>query len=200
MNLKPLMAAAVVASAALFSTSAGAATCSPAPLDSNCNLGIIGDGESNNDLILGNAVNLQPFGAVVSWATGVAEDGVGATDGTDGRVAFDVFADPFLPLALGTVTVNFNESDPPRIRTVRFDGTEFKDTIDIGDGSFEYTISANLESAEDLARVVVRWTGAAPLTDFDVRIQAVPVPAGVLLMGTALAGFGVMRRKKKKAA
>lgn len=28
----------------------------------------------------------------------------------------------------------------------------------------------------------------------------VPLPAGVLLMGTALAGFGVMRRKQKRAA
>ena len=29
---------------------------------------------------------------------------------------------------------------------------------------------------------------------------AIPLPAGVLLMGTALAGFGVMRRRQKKAA
>ena len=29
---------------------------------------------------------------------------------------------------------------------------------------------------------------------------AVPVPAGILLMGTALAGFGVMQRRKKKQA
>lgn len=36
--------------------------------------------------------------------------------------------------------------------------------------------------------------------DFTVTATPVPVPAGILLMGTALAGFGVMRRRKKKAA
>ena len=37
--------------------------------------------------------------------------------------------------------------------------------------------------------------------EFDslVITSPVPVPAGVLLMGTALAGFGVMRRRKKRA-
>lgn len=34
---------------------------------------------------------------------------------------------------------------------------------------------------------------------WDIVIEAVPVPAGALLMGTALAGFGVMRRRKKKS-
>jgi hypothetical protein len=32
-----------------------------------------------------------------------------------------------------------------------------------------------------------------------VQLAPVPVPAGILLMGTALAGFGVMRRRKKTA-
>lgn len=41
--------------------------------------------------------------------------------------------------------------------------------------------------------------------DIDVLISselvpAVPLPAGILLMGTAMAGFGVMRRKAKKVA
>jgi hypothetical protein len=33
----------------------------------------------------------------------------------------------------------------------------------------------------------------------NVTVSAVPLPAGVLMMGTALAGFGVMRRRKKAA-
>lgn len=39
-----------------------------------------------------------------------------------------------------------------------------------------------------------------PDVDFLVSATPVPVPAGILLMGTALAGFGVMRRKAKKVA
>lgn len=34
---------------------------------------------------------------------------------------------------------------------------------------------------------------------FSSTTSAVPLPAGVLLMGTALAGFGVMRRRRKAA-
>jgi hypothetical protein len=45
---------------------------------------------------------------------------------------------------------------------------------------------------------------AAGDRDFDdmgmrITVEAVPVPAGILLMGTALAGFGVMRRRKQAA-
>lgn len=36
--------------------------------------------------------------------------------------------------------------------------------------------------------------------DFALKVTPVPVPAGILLMGTALAGFGVMRRRKDKKA
>ena len=54
----------------------------------------------------------------------------------------------------------------------------------------------------DTRYLIVSWTGVVEdLSDLDVRITAtaVPVPAGILLMGTALAGFGVMRRRKKVA-
>lgn len=45
-------------------------------------------------------------------------------------------------------------------------------------------------------------SGASVNRDFDdmvvrIDVQSVPVPAGALLMGTALAGFGFARRKKK---
>jgi len=45
----------------------------------------------------------------------------------------------------------------------------------------------------------VTWTSTQSSKDFDgaVQISAVPVPAGLLLMGTAMAGFGVLRRKQK---
>lgn len=51
--------------------------------------------------------------------------------------------------------------------------------------------------------LIASWTDVARNgSNFDLRVEAtpVPVPAGILLMGTALAGFGVMRRKAKKAS
>lgn len=60
--------------------------------------------------------------------------------------------------------------------------------------------------APDYQSVVFTWagfdsTGTGLPLDIQVQVvpSAVPVPAGILLMGTALAGFGVMRRRKKAA-
>lgn len=44
--------------------------------------------------------------------------------------------------------------------------------------------------------LVLSWSDSSEGAGFDVEVAAVPLPAGVLLMGTALAGFGVMRRRK----
>jgi len=44
----------------------------------------------------------------------------------------------------------------------------------------------------------VTWTSTQSTQNFDgvVQVSSIPVPAGLVLMGTALAGFGVLRRKK----
>ena len=61
-------------------------------------------------------------------------------------------------------------------------------------------------TAPDYQSVVFSWTGfsSGNQLPMDINIQvvpnAVPVPAGILLMGTALAGFGVMRRRKTNKA
>ena len=39
------------------------------------------------------------------------------------------------------------------------------------------------------------WTGSLKDASFDYDVSAVPVPAGLLLLGTALAGLGLARRK-----
>lgn len=49
--------------------------------------------------------------------------------------------------------------------------------------------------------LIATWSGATGAPDIDVRVAAVPLPAGFLLMGTALAGLGaVSRRRRAKAA
>lgn len=47
---------------------------------------------------------------------------------------------------------------------------------------------------------MVTWSSESDL-DFDgtIRVSVVPLPAGVLLLGTALAGFGIARRRKAAA-
>ena len=41
----------------------------------------------------------------------------------------------------------------------------------------------------------IGWATSLKGGDVDVNIQAVPLPAGVLLLGTALVGMGALRRK-----
>lgn len=52
----------------------------------------------------------------------------------------------------------------------------------------------------DTYYLVASWSDVtADLSNFDLNVSAtaVPLPAGALLMGTALAGFGIARRRKK---
>lgn len=53
----------------------------------------------------------------------------------------------------------------------------------------------------DATNGVLQFTTQAGtgVVSFSTTTSTVPLPAGVLLMGTALAGFGVMRRRKKAA-
>ena len=57
--------------------------------------------------------------------------------------------------------------------------------------------SASFSDTEGL--LVFTTQGANATASFSSTTTAVPLPAGILLMGTALAGFGVMRRRKKAA-
>ena len=68
-------------------------------------------------------------------------------------------------------------------------------------GNLSFILGAGASDTLNLTfGIVVASNGLEPDLDFLVTTAPVPVPAGILLMGTALAGFGVMRRKAKKAA
>lgn len=80
------------------------------------------------------------------------------------------------------------------------DGTESEFTV-----MFSDIVGEDLTDLTDITRIDFRFSSENVDTEaLDLRISSIttpiPLPAGVLMMGTALAGFGVMRRRQKKAA
>ena len=61
-------------------------------------------------------------------------------------------------------------------------------------------IISNASFSDTDGLLVFTTQGSNATASFSSTTTAVPIPAGILLMGTALAGFGVVRRKAKKAA
>lgn len=68
-----------------------------------------------------------------------------------------------------------------------------------GGGQISFILGAGMSDTLTLSfGEVVTDNGLRPDIDFFVNATPIPVPAGILLLGTALAGLGVMRRKAKK--
>lgn len=70
----------------------------------------------------------------------------------------------------------------------------------------DVSLTTKFEDPDTLIQTMkVSWTGVKPnpvtgkppaAFDGDVALTTVPLPAGLLLMGTALAGLGIVRRRK----
>lgn len=82
-----------------------------------------------------------------------------------------------------------------------FTATAFHSFVDLPNAkgfSAEGVISGN-GFDDTLGSLSFTAQGNTVEVSFSTTTTAVPVPAGILLMGTALAGFGVMRRRKQAA-
>ena len=158
MNIKSVMAAAVVATL---------------PMAASAALVTIADG----------GTTLVTMGDVYQFDV--------VTNAGDFQHTFTVASD-----SAGVASVSLNDIIAPF-----FDGVTVEWSVGgvvVADGGEDELVSTTFADPGSLTQLLtISWVEAPADSTFDgaVSISSVPVPAGLLLMGTALAGFGVLRRK-----
>lgn len=174
MFLKNFVVAAVFAVGSLTATMSTAATCDVG----SCESTLIGNDSLADGGVLWNIdqIGAGEFSIDLSFLNDQPQDGVtiaaGLTSllGTVSNLVLEITS----PGAIAQV-YNLSNDTPQKIQLIPTQGS-----------TIEFTLSGTSASGIN---------GALP--DLNLTISAVPLPAGVLLMGTALAGFGVMRRRRK---
>ena len=188
MNLKTLIAAAAIVMAPIAASA----------------MTISGELGLSGNTVIGALPDFSPTGSidiVQDGGPGVGDDAIvirATGDFASVLTAFTSFVDFIPTIVFGT--------EPQEIFTgaggLKFTITDFtafdNDGTD-GDYGFASFGFFELDGFEATNGVLTFSTdGTTTETTFSVNAQ-VPLPAGVLLMGTALAGFGVMRRRKQRA-
>lgn len=174
----------------------GASAASAATITNQC--GTIGDGEAAN-------CGSYNIGSTDQFAF----EGLVADNASSGSLTVDTYTNPFFSTAIAQANVQLvlsftgNASLSPAA-TLTFGGSSL-DLVEFG-GSLVSTQNLTAEftafGAGNTMPLTLAWSGLAGGEQISIRvasIAAVPLPAGMLLLGTALGGLGLARRKKKAA-
>ena len=212
MKLKLLAAAAATT---MFGAAANAATITPVLAD--CDAGLSNTPAAEASVMCGgagradaSAVNLgAPDGAFYSL-------GIDFADGLGGGAVFAI--DPMFTGPAAVVEVTFTPSPHAEAAEVsvaladafgNFDASTLQSVgfVDNGEGglvapttSVSFSGYWNFIVFQDVSAMYYPGTSSEDGFDIDsVSVTTVPLPAGALLLGGALAGLGAMRRRKSKA-
>jgi hypothetical protein len=192
MEMKQVLLAGAIA---LGASAASAATVT---IERMC--GVIGDGVDAN-------CGSYNIGSDAQFAF----EGIVADGASSGSLTVDTYVNPFYDMAIAQSNVQLVLSFTNNAYANLSPGA----TLSFGGNSINLVeFGGSLVTTENLAAtfagagvansqpLTLAWSGLAGGEQISIRvaaIAAVPLPAGMLLLGTALGGLGFARRKKKAA-
>ena len=189
MGIKSIVAAAFVVAATATSSSASV-------VDVDC--GWVADGQFNvvcND----TAYNIASTTTTFNFDADAGSLAGSTSDLVDGSLIIRTYVDPFYSTGSSTANVLFSTSSFVGQAWISWGGgAEIELTRG---GSTLYTLfdlttiftGSGVANAQDL---VLRWAGINNGGQISISISAGPLPAGGLLLLTALGGLGIARRRR----
>jgi hypothetical protein len=166
------------------------------PLDDSCTFGVAGCGLSSDNGGGGALDMFIEFDPVVGGPTQIMSfwfedlDLINSNDPNGFFETLDVFNTDDNSLIASFTTLGDNG-----ISVVSGTGTDVILKAALGPLSAGTSLTAKLSFTSDFSG----RTGPNTPEYLVATLEPIPLPAGIVLMGTALAGFGVMRRRKAKA-
>ena len=122
----------------------------------------------------------------------------GVTGGATGGLSFSIFNSGAVPMSSGALQLLLTSTSGISIDTLSFAGVNLLPLTPVI-GGFATAFSANLPQTSPGVDFILAFSSAKDGDTVQITLAPVPLPAGGLLLLTALGGLAVARRRRKAA-